>query len=197
MQSKTSSATTAFRAIVMLAFVVAIPLIALNGSSLPEKVKNLVEKYWPVIAKAMGKSESTEAQPNLMPLQAPGSEAERFRPLASSVVPADYQSTVETRIPSVPGISTQNDQGYNVNSRAEANPFIAIQDRLRQLGATYYLLETWGNQRQFYRFYCQMAVGGNADYTHYFEAINSNPMEAMGDVLRQVEAWRGGGSNIR
>jgi len=50
---------------------------------------------------------------------------------------------------------------------------MAMQDRLRQLGATYYLLETWGNQRQFYRFYCQMAVGGNSSYTHYFEATNT------------------------
>ncbi len=74
---------------------------------------------------------------------------------------------------------------------------MALQSRLRQLGATYYLLETWGNQRQFYRFYCQMAVGGNAGYTHYFEATNSDPLGAMADVLRQVEAWRGGGSAVR
>ena len=57
---------------------------------------------------------------------------------------------------------------------------MAMQDRLRRLGATYYLLETWGNQRQFYRFYCQMAVGGNSSYTHYFEAINANPTGGNG-----------------
>ncbi len=74
---------------------------------------------------------------------------------------------------------------------------MSMQDRLRQLGASYYLLETWGNQRQFFRFYCQMAVGGNSSYTRYFEAINANPLEAMGDVLRQVEDWRGGGDRVR
>ncbi len=68
--------------------------------------------------------------------------------------------------------------------------FAAIQDRLRKLGATYYLLESWGSRDYLYRFYCKVAVGGNPDYTHFFEATHSDPLEAMDEVLRQVEAWR-------
>lgn len=74
-----------------------------------------------------------------------------------------------------------------------ADQFRAIPERLRQLGATYYLLEAWGNDQQMYRFYCKMAVGGSADYTRYFEASHSDPLQAMQQVLQQVEAWRSGG----
>jgi len=77
---------------------------------------------------------------------------------------------------------------------ATADQFHAIQERLRQLGATYYLLESWGNQQQMYRFYCKMAVGGSAQYTRCFEATHAEPLQAMVQVLQQVEAWRDGGS---
>jgi hypothetical protein len=80
------------------------------------------------------------------------------------------------------------------NSSTASAPFTQIQDRLKQLGATYYLLETWGNQQQLYRFYCKMSVGGNTNYTHCFEHISSDPMQAMSEVLKQVENWRSGGA---
>jgi hypothetical protein len=227
MQSSQSSATIALRALVMLAFIIAIPLAAINGSSLPERAKKLLEKVWPTIASAISTAKSnvmTEAPPydaksqnslavpsqslggisnpprqlspinqaNLLPQQTLGGSGERFSPgpTASNVIPADYQSVVEPRANDI------KNTGFN-SGPTDSNSFIAMQDRLRQLGATYYLLETWGNQRQFYRFYCQMAVGGNSSYTHYFEATNSNPLTAMADVLRQVEAWRGGGEAVR
>jgi hypothetical protein len=75
---------------------------------------------------------------------------------------------------------------------ASSDPFTYIQDRLRQLGATYYLLESWGNDQLLYRFYCKVCVGGNANYTRYFEATNVDPLQAMGQVLKQVETWRDG-----
>jgi hypothetical protein len=209
----------------MLAFIIAIPLAAFNGSSLPERAKKLLEKVWPTIASAISTTKSnvmTEAPPydaksqnplavpsqslggmsnppgqlsainqaNPLPQQTLGGSGERFSPPASNVIPADYQSAVEPRANDI------NKTGYN-SGQTDSNSFITMQDRLRQLGATYFLLETWGNQRQFYRFYCQMAVGGNSSYTHYFEATNSNSLTAMADVLRQVEAWRGGGEAVR
>ena len=221
MQSSQSSATIAFRALVMLAFIIGIPLVAFNGSSLPDRAKKLLEKVWPAIASAIStKTSSTlpEAppydvksqnplalpgqtpigmsnppgqlaannQPNLLTQQALGGSSARFGQPASNIVPADYQTAVEPNI---------NNKGYN--GQTGTNPFMSMQDRLRRLGASYYLLETWGNQRQFFRFYCQMAVGGNSSFTRYFEAINANPLEAMADVLRQVEAWRGGGGAVR
>jgi hypothetical protein len=226
MQSSQSSATVALRAIIMLAFVITIPLIAINGSSLPENAKKLLEKYWPAITSSIEKISSViasktpiseaksqnfvsvpsptlsgvggisneqarfdaSAQPNILPVQAGLGNSGGFDRSASNVVPANYQSIVQP---------DANGKGSTTGESADSNQFLAMQNRLKQLGATYYLLETWGNQRQFYRFYCQMAVGGSASYTHYFEATNSNPMAAMAEVLRQVETWRGGSDTIR
>jgi hypothetical protein len=203
----------------MLAFIVAIPMLAINGSSFPEKGKKLFEKIWPTITSAIGKTHANispeapayiansqnqpsatsqslsvapnlpgrfmpENQPDLVPTQyADNNTGQTGIASMSSVVPVGYQSAIET---------PANGQKYNNSSQPNPNPFMAMQDRLRQLGATYYLLETWGNQKQYYRFYCQMAVGGNNGYTHYFEATNANPLDAMAEVLHQVEAWRGG-----
>jgi hypothetical protein len=73
-----------------------------------------------------------------------------------------------------------------------SDPYTVIQDRLRQLGATYYLLESWGDQDRQYRFFCRMAIGGNAQCTRSFWSIDTDPFQAMRQVLQQVEAWRSG-----
>jgi hypothetical protein len=71
--------------------------------------------------------------------------------------------------------------------------FRHIQQRLRELGATYSLLETWGDQGQLYRFYCRMAMAGGSQLTRYFEATDADPLSAMATVLEQVETWRRSG----
>jgi hypothetical protein len=69
-----------------------------------------------------------------------------------------------------------------------------MEQRLRELGATYYLLETWGAGGDRYRFFCKMAIAGNADYNRnrIFQATAVDPLRAMQDVLGQVEQWRSG-----
>lgn len=73
-----------------------------------------------------------------------------------------------------------------------ADWFVWTQQRLRELGATYYVLETWGPGGGQYRFHCKMAIGGNPDQTRHFEATDANPARAMQMVLQQVEASRAG-----
>ncbi|MEX0677804.1 MAG: hypothetical protein WD063_12055 [Pirellulales bacterium] len=70
--------------------------------------------------------------------------------------------------------------------------FTDMERKLREYGATYYLLETWGNDGQLYRFHCRMAVGNNPNLTRHFEATDRNALEAMSQVLERVEAWRAG-----
>ena len=79
-------------------------------------------------------------------------------------------------------------------SPPEAPPdrFTFIQQRLRELGATYYVLESWGDQGRLYRFRCRMPVAGSANYTRHFEATDADALTAMGKVLADVEAWRAG-----
>ncbi len=70
--------------------------------------------------------------------------------------------------------------------------FAALERKLRDLGASYYLLETWGNDGELYRFQCKMGVGGNPNYQRHFEATDRDKLQAMARVLEQVEAWRNG-----
>ncbi len=70
--------------------------------------------------------------------------------------------------------------------------FTEIERKLREYGATYYLLETYGSQGELYRFHCRMAVANNGQYTRLFEATDRDALKAMADVLGRVEAWRGG-----
>jgi hypothetical protein len=143
------------------------------------------------------------AAPLTLPSAAPSANG------SSPVVPVNYLAQVDSPVVSPAGTPTVNTPGVvknailptnsslPLNSSAAGSPFTQIQDRLKQLGATYYLLETWGNQQQLYRFYCKMAVGGNSNYTHCFEHISSDPMQAMNEVLKQVENWRNGGATGR
>jgi hypothetical protein len=71
-----------------------------------------------------------------------------------------------------------------------ASNYDGIPERLEQLGATYYVLESWGNNLELYRFHCKMAVTDSADYTRCFEATDADPHQAMQQVLQQVESWR-------
>ncbi len=217
-----SSAAVAGRALIMLACVVAIPTLALWGTSWSEVVKRLQDFHWPGSVDLA--TPSTSASPDEAPRGAPtnvvaattkpsvpeplaltgtrspygpwstpaGSPGQPVAATQSVVVPVEYQAPAETPEILAPFGGAGGQAGTGVP--AAADQFHAIQDRLRQLGATYYLLESWGNQQQMYRFYCKMAVGGSVQYSRCFEAAHADPLQAMGQVLRQVEAWREGGS---
>jgi len=73
-----------------------------------------------------------------------------------------------------------------------ADRFAWIQDRLRQLGATYYRLETWGDRGGAFRFQCRIAFGQDARSVRHFEAVDPDAVRAMATVLRQVESLQAG-----
>ena len=209
-----SSAAVAGRALIMLACVVAIPALALWGTSWSDVVKRIQDFRWPQCLDLA--SASNPRRPAILPT---GNAEPRGRagifclwiarlgrgtghfdscPAAkksgatapSGVVPIGYQAPAEyfqllRRLP------TPRDKAARRSTTADR--FQAVQGRLRQLGATYYLLESWGNQQQLYRFYCKMAVGGSAQYTRCFEATDADALQSMVQVLRQVESWRDGG----
>ena len=205
-----SSAAVAGRALIMLACVVGIPAVALSGASWSEMLKKLQDFRWPMILDLASASSTTPSctsgdeaprftPPTVTGMPAPGGgPAQSVQTTApgalgpmpvSGVIPAGYQEPMESA-PIQPLAATGGDENTSAASVSTADPFRYVQDRLRQLGATYYLLESWGNQQQVYRFYCKMAVGGSAAYTRCFEATNSNPLQAMRQVLQQVETQR-------
>ena len=195
-----SSAAVAVRALIMLACVVGIPALALSGTSWSEMLKKLQDFRWPAILNPA--SASLRRRRRGPAASAHGSATLPQAASAASRVPLSGQPRSGT----IGRRSRRLQAGRSAAFRAvatppataraapaTADPFHAIQDRLRQLGATYYLLESWGNQQQLYRFYCKMAVGGSADYTRCFEATDAEPLQAMVQVLRQVETWSEGG----
>ncbi len=129
-------------------------------------------------------------------------------PANTAVVPATYQAaSTEDPANRAATAATLANRAYAPDARSgttaglppgqsavAADPFAHIQNRLRRLGATYYLLEAWGDEQPLYRFYCKMAMGGNTSYTRYFEATDADPLQAMSQVLREVEAWHNGAS---
>ncbi len=68
-----------------------------------------------------------------------------------------------------------------------------VLERLRQLGATYFVLEPCGDEKREFRFFCQMSIGGNPRVTKSFWNFNGDPLKAITGVLTQVEDWQRSG----
>lgn len=259
-----SPLTTAFRAVVMLACLIAIPALALSGKSLPETLQGVTETDWQgrvsslwgritgrtPKAPPLGKGTTTGAWgdessemtlgligPQGRPVPVPSLRVEsRTTPqaspaqfdgfagssttgsptvppsvgvvataapiLASYQVPADPPRTLVTpasigsQVPPPGMVPIRRSTGVvdsgPTSPASQTDRFAHVQQRLRQLGATYCLLESWGNGEQLYRFYCRVGVAGGSGYTRYFEATDADPLVAMGEVLSEVEAWRAG-----
>jgi hypothetical protein len=242
-----SSAVVMFRALVMMVCLIAIPLAAIFGTSLPDAIKSIKDGRWPTVTFTNAAHASTPATPSQQ-------EPPKFEPMGP-VAPAPMVATVQQIQPAAtssmppqlaanwPGEVPQRQAspvvpvGYEAPSdpflrpaatksnlvpvdkledthaaqgdaaiarpnlpadsaaappRGASDPFVYTQERLQKLGATYYLLESWGGGQQSYRFYCKMAVGGNPNYTRYFEAVETDPLRAMSRVLEQVESWHAG-----
>ncbi len=116
------------------------------------------------------------------------------------VLPASYETPVEPPpgrhpLPGTPLIPGHGDPLTPLpHGRPASTPppdqFHLICERLKELGSTYVLLESWGDSQEQFRFYCKIAIAGNPHHTYRFEATNQDPLMAMARVLRQVEDWR-------
>jgi hypothetical protein len=73
------------------------------------------------------------------------------------------------------------------------NYFRDTEQRLRALGAKYYLLEAFGQNADSYRFVCNVSAGQNSPQVRSFVAMDRDPLSAMNTVVQQVEQWRASG----
>ncbi len=105
---------------------------------------------------------------------------------------ASAAKRVGTPLAVAPLVSAPQAEAATTNSQTLANDASArrITERLKTLGATYYRLETWGPEREIYRFHCKISAGGDAHGSRYFEASSRDAVEAMERVLRDVETWQ-------
>ena len=99
--------------------------------------------------------------------------------------------------------STLRDQYVSpvVNHRTESadltsSAFKQGQQRLRELGASYFKLETTGETTERYRAVCQIAAAPNGQMpsgpVQNYTSIHADPLTALNDVIAQIERTRGG-----
>jgi len=180
-----SSAGIALRALIMLACVIVIPIIAMSGTSWSEILNKFRDFRWPAILNPALASTAAPSAEALGQVAAPSAVRAKADPI--SVSAADSAGRVSKLSYAAPIAGPgENGPGQDVLDPAALE---SVQRRLQELGATYYVLESWGNGRPMYRFYCQMAVGGDARLTRHFEHVASKPLDAMRQVLHSVEGW--------
>jgi hypothetical protein len=242
-----SSTVVAFRALVLVACLIVVPLAAIFGSQFPDVVKSvLIDRIFPnglpgiagenAPARDTAPPFGAAGEPTPWQAGSAGTAATTAAPQAVAAAPAWTGSGVEPAVawnqPSGQvrpaagegqpgaaerlGVAMPNDgrqsfpgnpnQGLgsagapgagsmsapSAHLTAQPDRFTLMERRLRELGATYYLLETWGNESEHYRFHCKMAIANDATHTRQFEATDTDPLRAMGRVVEQVEAWRMG-----
>jgi len=213
-----SSLAVAVRAFVMLGCLVALPLVALFGNVLPEAIDAVMEVWRtppeqvasttteeaPLFEPLYGENHAEAVPEGFAPdwpsnadgvCAASGSEARNME--SGNVLAATYDAPAASSFgnPSSDGIDcSPKAAGLSAGAAGSrspptANPLHSICGRLKELGATYVLLESWGDNQEQFRFYCKIAIAGNPHYTYRFEATDGEPLRAMTNVLRQVEAW--------
>ncbi len=232
-----SSTVIAFRALVMLACLIVVPLAAIFGSQFPDVVKSvLIDHIWPPGEKAATPVSFSQgdappfapgsppnwhtdpapsaAAPALSPSAAgPGYAPPPVRPLTSSpgaVEPTGARGPAgdgavrhalheaagsPAAMPArsgAPGMLPPGAAAAPMAPPGQTDRFTYMECRLRDFGATYYLLERLVNGGERYRFFCQLPLAGNPGPTRNFEATDTDPLRAMARVVEQVEAWRSG-----
>jgi hypothetical protein len=62
--------------------------------------------------------------------------------------------------------------------------------RLEELGGADAQVSEWGSGGQLFRCRCRAKVGNESPLARHFEAIASEPVLAVEQVVAKVEAWR-------
>jgi hypothetical protein len=202
----------AVRAVTLLFCLAAVPLLAIFGKNLPAAVKSLVQSYTSAAKTSPSPTERTDP-----PVFRPGLLASKSESLATPIAgvetsgktasvgvlpaqplvpvtaamhrPDSAASSVTAGNPQMPAVTST---ASSETSAAGFPPgyFREAELRLRQLGATYYRLETLEPQASHYRFFCKVALGPNEEESLAFFATDRDPLSAIEQVIRQIEGWR-------
>jgi len=160
---------------------------AVDGSALSPFTKNVY-----------GESEALPKGREPVTLPVAANANERAGPAASETADAGVAATpghLNRPDPGISRVAALNAQvvvqGQSDDAREDgALGIAAMERRLRELGATYYVLEKWGEGADRYRFECHVAIATDADHNRYFDATAERPDSAVDAVLRQVERWQ-------
>lgn len=79
-------------------------------------------------------------------------------------------------------------------SSQPTDAFARGERRLRELGASHYRLETWGERGELFRCTANVKLPSGRRAMRHFEATAPSPSQAIEQLLAKVEAWREAGS---
>lgn len=183
------------RAIFLLGFVVAMPVLALPPVARridewlygpppaefasPPVAAPLTEELSPPPPAHIAQSRYDEPSPattGAMPIRTTSAAPPMLAPTAPFALPLPRPASPASTAP-----ETRLDEG--VIGRLQQ-----IRQRLEQLGAEYVMVESQDGGA--YRFHCRMLVDPRSRFTRSFEASSFDAIAAGEQVLRDVESWR-------
>jgi hypothetical protein len=188
------------RAMFLLGFVVAMPVLAL-----PTVARRIDELLYgppptdfgraPVAAPPTQEINQPQAVGHVSPAR-----FDEQSPAAASVTPTGFEAptappslapTPQFALPSPTPNAAPATPEPKIDDRTIAR-LQQIRQRLEQLGAEYVIVETQDGGR--FRFHCRMLVDEQSRFTRPFEAASFDCLAAGEQVLRDVETWRSAAS---
>lgn len=184
------------RALFLLAFVVAMPVLAL-----PPVARRIDELLYGPPPSDFGRppapAVSAAAQPQLAERVAPAgyiddSPAEASGPqgldAAAAAAPPLAPPPVFSPLAPLP-LAAANLAAEPIIDAATIARLQQIRQRLEQLGAEYVVVDT-PESGSGYRCHCRMLIDPRSRFTQPFEALGNDPLAISEQVLRDVEQWR-------
>jgi len=194
----------------MVACAIAIPAVAIFGKSLPDYLWDQCCRRLAAGGVTLSANPAETRSPNpaavnptpeLTGLELPksvswqelgqaGSDAGRAETRVSAAMPPGGTRSDNPLAPLEEVASRTTGTSVTETPAATADDrFTTIQQRLRQLGACWYALETWGSEGRFH-FTCRVSVEGNPSLSRLFQSSDAEAIQAMAKVLHDVEAWK-------
>jgi hypothetical protein len=196
----------ACRALIMLASLVALPLVAVFGLPVDQNVLDLIpSEYHGLLTRALPRPETATATIEIPgetlryqaapTVQSPAVEMISGGPTSSSPTLAVHYDSTATQPAQFEPAPAEMPRMVPVSMgtiAADPDSPEAIATRLRDLGAIRYTLEPWGSTGELFRFRADVALGDDPRLHRYFDAVDVDQLTAMQNVLAQVEDWRTG-----
>jgi len=160
------------RHVLVVTVIVAVAALAVFWESMPNSVKNTVASF--------STSQADYANDDgLIPL--------RFRidNISESSENTLQQSTQSTRLDNLPDETDTRDMVVDDATLSR------LHDELKQLGVTACQLTYWGNERNMFRFSCQVPVSEqNPNAVRTFQSIRHDANQSIQEVIDQVRQWQ-------
>jgi hypothetical protein len=172
---------TTLRALIMMSVLVGLPVAWIYYGPLPPEAQRVVDRFITVAREAIGwRQAPQETKDNWVHVK-PESKAFSEAPPASKPIVRDKPPGSE------PAVAATANSPKRLSFAERIEPLLA---RLRQLGASEYALEHWGNGGKLYRFHCEMPLAASPQLTQQFEAVAADPEATVERVVAEVASWQ-------